>query len=89
MERKHLIESERKRIAELQEPGLWLSRIAAALYVAHMTISRKILGHRQWQAGQGDRTRRTLCLFTSKCSRRRCGSAPDGNRRPPPRDCMT
>ncbi len=78
MDKKHLTQNERRRIAELLEPGLPLSRIVAALHVARTTISREIPGRRQWQAGQGNRERSFLSLFSSKCSCRRCGSAPDG-----------
>ena len=55
MERKHLTENERRRIAELLKSGHSLSRIASALYVAHTTIAREILAHRRWEAGQGDK----------------------------------
>ena len=83
MKQKHLTKNERSQIAELLAQGRPLSRIAELLYVAHTTVAREILGHRQWQPGRDGTGHRALCLFAAKCDGRRCrrpedGKAPDG-----------
>jgi IS30 family transposase len=72
MDKKHLTQNERRRIAEMLAAGRPLSRIAEMLHVAHTTVAREILGHRQWQAGRDGAGHRALCLFAAKCDGRRC-----------------